>query len=344
VCAGSYLLNARYPDESGDEADEGTVAHEYASDHLLKGTPLDQIPDVEMFRAVSLYTQTCRGLVVDDGMTGVEDSFEIDVTGLAVTGTTDFFSWGPDNTLTIADFKYGHGWVEVRMNWQLITYAVLMWLKYGNGTMPLKVRLIVVQPRANHPDGPIRSWEFDGELLRNYRNQIQNQITKAVLEGASTCADKECRYCPSILDCHTNRAAIADAIDFAGSASASDISGSALAHELEMVKRAVELITHRHTALESYALEHVRGGGIIPGYRAAQAMSALQWDIKDPIAAGNDINISLAKKPQAVTPTQALNSKLLTKEQVALMASRKLGAFKLKRENLTFAKELVKNT
>ena len=341
VCAGSYLLNAPREDESGDEADEGNVAHAHAFKCITTGAPLSDIPDLEMMRAVSLYVDTCGKNTSVDSLARAEDPHEIDVMGHVVPGTCDFFSWSTDGTLTIIDLKYGHGWVGVRENWQLITYAVLMWLKYGNGQEPNTVRLVVVQPRANHPAGPIREWSFDGVLLRNYRNQIQNQITAASHPGAPTRTGKECRYCPSLLDCHTNRAAVADAIDFAGTASASDLSGTALAHELETVKRAADLISHRFTALESYALERVKTGAIVPGYRAAQTYGALQWDVKDPIAAGRDIKKDLARPAAPITPTQAVTGKLLTKQEVELMASRRLGSFKLQKEDLKFAKELV---
>jgi len=351
VCAGSYLLNERYLDDSGDEADEGNAAHVHAADHLLKDLPISAtVTNLEMFRAVSLYVKVCRSYMPQNvaeanaTLCGIEDSFETNMMGLTVCGTTDFFSWSQDGTLTIIDLKYGHGWVEVQENWQLITYAVLMWLKYGNRTMPNKVRLGIVQPRANHPEGPVRWWGFEGVQLRNYRNMIQNQITVAQHEGAATQSGDQCRYCPSILDCHTNRAAVAHAIDFASDVARSDLTGADLAHELATVKRAGKLIGNRYTALESYATENIKSGGRVPGYCVKQTYGALQWDVKDPIAAGNDIGKDLAKPSTPITPTQAINSKLLTENEVAIMASRKLGAFKLQSENLTFAKELIANT
>ena len=339
LCAGSYLLNARYPDTSGTEAEEGNVAHAYSSDHMINGTPLENIPDAEMLRAVSRYVGVCRSFIVDDGVVAVEERHDITLSGLTLGGTPDFFTWGPDNVLTIIDLKYGHGWVEAELNWQLITYAVLMWLKYGNGATPVTVRLVIVQPRANHPGGPVREWTFDGVLLRNYMNMIDNQISIAQYEGAETVAGQHYRYCDSIVECHTNRGAIAELIDYAGTAAVVDMDGPSLAHELNSVKNAMDMINHRYIALEAHASERIKTGNIVPGYQVKQVYGSLAWDT-DPLEI---MGAALAQDTKPITPTQAIDRNILTENQVKLMASRKLGKFTLKKENLNFAKEIIKN-
>lgn len=336
VCAGSHRLCKDRSDTSGAAALEGTEAHNYASDHLLNGTPLDNIPGVEMRAAVSQYVDVCNA---HTGKIGIEEGHEITLSESTLRGTADFWSWSEQSVLTVIDFKYGHGWVEVRNNWQLLAYAVLMWMKHGNGTTPGKVVLKVVQPRANHPDGTVREWKFRGELLRNYRNMLDNQMAAARLEGAETVAGTHCRYCKAIVECHTNRGLVASIIDYAGTAEDSTLTGAGLAYELQVVKDAASVIAHRSTALEAYVTERLKQGDIVPGYNVTQTPGPLAWDT-NPI---DIIGDSVAQDAKPITPTQAINRKILTENQVKLMASRTLGAFKLRKINLNSAKRIIEN-
>ena len=343
-CAGSYLLNKGKYDPPGVTAEEGNLAHGYASDYMQQGVPLDRIPNLEMYRAVSMYANVCLPYMVSGSTCGIERALKYEnVSGWSLGGTPDFFSWGADNTLTVIDFKYGFGWVEVEENWQLMVYAILIWIKYGlpNNITPDKVRFRIIQPRANHPDGPDRPWEFDGSLLPGYLTQIADQMQLAMQSGAPTLTGNHCRYCKTIIGCDTNAEAVSHAIDLAGTASQSEITGAELAHSLATTKRACELITHRLTAMETYALEHIRRGNRVPGYHSRQTYRPLSWDIENPVQAGMEMGVDLAKVEEPITPTQAINQKLITKEQMVFMASKKMGAFKLKPENLSFAKKLI---
>jgi len=333
-CNGSYALEAPFPDEEGEEAKEGTLAHEFAFMNLRYGCGLDDL-EFEMYRSVMLYVNFCIGFKIQDGKWGVEDQHAIDLCGNILQGTCDFWSWLPDGTLVIIDFKYGHGWVEVKENWQLLAYAVLMWLKYGNGIEPRRVKLYVVQPRANHPEGPIRKWEFDGVLVRNYRNMIQNNTGVATTDNARTVSGEHCRYCKALLGCYSNQESLSHIIDISRVPTHSDMEPVAVSHELDLLYAAEKRIKHRLEALEPYAIERVKTGDVIPGYQAKQTWSALKWN--------GDAPAEAVKPPQFYTPTQVIDRDLLPEDKVKKLASRKPGAFKLKRENIAFAKELIKN-
>lgn len=339
-CQGSYMLEQGYPDSGRPEATAGQEAHGWASAFLAEDAPkYNAIPDEEMRRAVVLYVDTC--MQHKQEVFGIEQAFEsafLDHTG---RGTPDFWTISPDGTLIIPDFKYGHKWVEVKENWQLILYAILIWLSYSNWT-PSRVRLIVVQPRANHPDGPVREWSFDGDLLRNYRNQIQNAIGVAALPNAPCRVGGHCRYCKTIVDCHTNRMVTSRIMQDAMSAAKSELTDVEIAFELTWGREALDLLQHKMTALEAYAAEKIKGGAMVPGYEIRQSFGALQWDVKDPVAAGYEMEIDLAQPVAPITPKQALDRKLLDTEAIKFMASRKLKAPKLRQFDLNFAKDLIK--
>lgn len=338
-CPGSYELENKYPDTERNEAAGGNVAHGHAAVTLTGGVPA--ISDIEMSYAVALYVETCRGYFIE-GMTGIEAPLEHSEQGCKFTGTPDFYSWSPEY-LTVIDFKYGHGWVEARENWQLLLYAVLIWRYYGGNVMPPKVRLIIVQPRANHPGGPIREWEFDGVLLRNYRNMFNNTAGEISVGKAVCKSGPHCRYCRAIVDCRVNRRDTSYHVDTAAAPMVTDIPDSDLARELEFTKMALDSLQHRFNAIEAQATERLRAGNLVPGYMLKQSYTALKWDVPDPVAAARDIGADLAKPAEAITPTQAIQRKVLTEAQVQFMASRKLGSFKLTKENINFAKELINN-
>jgi len=344
-CNGSYALEAPYPDEEEEEAKEGTLAHEFAFMNLRYGCALNEL-DFEMYRAVTLYSNFCREFIKITTLWGVEVQHEIDLAGHILQGTTDFFAWLPDGTLVIIDFKYGHGWVEVRENWQLLAYAVLMWRKYGNGTEPRQVQLYVIQPRANHPKGPVRKWEFDGVLVRNYSNMIQNNISVASTDQARTISGEHCRYCKALIGCHTNQESLSHCIDVVGAMVNEEMTPESVARELDLLKAVQDRAKHRLEALEPYAIEKSKTGSIIPGYRATQSWSALKWNENDETTinkAIHEYDVDIRKPSQPFTPTQIIDRGILDEDKVKKLASRKPGAFKLKRESLTHAKELIKN-
>ena len=338
ACAGSYMLQQGKPNPSRIEATEGTDAHRYAAGILLGTSALESIPSPEMQTAVGRYVDVCQAMQCG----GVEVKHDMEDGDNELRGTPDFYSWGFDNILRVADLKYGYGWVEAEENWQLLCYAVLIWIAAG-GYMPVGVEIIIVQPRANHPGGPVRKWYFAGELIRNYYNQIRGAMAAAAIPGAVTHAGEHCRYCRAIVDCHTNRDSVYNCIDVAGRATESELAGDELAYELGLISSAQRLITQRAVALEAYATERIKTGHPVPGYEVRSGMGSLSWDVPDPIAAGIEFDVDLAAPAVAVTPTQAIARKIITQEQAGWMASRKAKAPSLRKVNLKLAKELIKN-
>ena len=60
--------------------------------------------------------------------------------------------------LIIADYKYGTHPVDVKMNDQLIYYALGMLIKLRAWKHIDRIRLVIIQPRAHHKDGPNREY------------------------------------------------------------------------------------------------------------------------------------------------------------------------------------------
>ena len=336
ACGASHRLQQGYPDDDNDASKEGTLAHEWAKYRLLGG---DQKPnDLEMNGHVETYVNLCNSLKMEHCLNGVEEQMDDG----HVTGTTDFWSWTPYE-LIIADLKYGYGWVEPENNWQLIMYAILIWLKYGNKgqVIPPQVRLIIYQPRANHPDGETREWKFNGEHLRGYYNQIQNRIGEIEAGNETAVAGGYCRYCRAITDCTTNWRNVSGLLDIAYAPEKLELSPVQLSAELDNLYQAADLIKHRLTALEASAEKRINAGEIVPGYVVKQSYGKLEWTVPDPVDACKDLDVDITTGVKYMTPTQVIDSGKLSKEMVSMMASRKPGAFSLKKQDVNFIKKLM---
>lgn len=340
LCGASHNLQKGYPNTSGEAAQEGTLAHDWANKLLVNKAAPEHIQEPEMRRYITKYVDLCKSLINPHTLYGIEEKHDDG----HISGTVDFVSWTPYE-LTIVDLKYGFGWVDVRENWQLITYAVLAWLKHGNNgaIIPPKVRLIVHQPRANHPSGPVREWTFPGEKLRGYYNQIQNRVSEIEAGTATAVPGKQCRYCRAIVDCVANREYTSNVIDHAWVAERVDMTPSELAYDLCITKDACDMIKHRLTALETRVEENIKAGMIVPGWTLQQKTAPLSWDVPDPIAAASEFDVDISKPSEPITPTQALNQGLVSADMLTFMASRKPGGFVLKRQDMDYIKRITNN-
>jgi len=103
--------------------------------------------------------------------------------------------------LEIVDFKDGVGVVvSADGNVQLSYYAVALIMDdptfYPDEG---RVRLTIVQPRAYHPDGPIRSWDTTvGQLKEWLHAELLPAMTRATAGGYLSLG-KWCQFCPARL-------------------------------------------------------------------------------------------------------------------------------------------------
>jgi len=348
-CPGSYQIGKRYKNHSGFEATEGTVAHEVAHGIMSRLKPESyvgkSIKNVlvtqEMAAHAKMYVDHCFSLRGPKGLGHSEWKHSAD----GLTGTVDFWTIGPDEWLYIRDFKYGFGWVEAPENWQLIAYATLL-IDYHNskgGSFP-GVDLGIVQPRANHPDGPIRNWRVSIKELDEYLKTMADAMDNAVSDSPLTFTGPHCRYCPGLLQCHSARAAAGFAIDYSGISGDDEIAPEILAAELEAVELALKTLKYRQAALETAGVEMARSGNIIPGWSCQQSVGNMVWKSapEQTITLGDIMGVDLRAPQTAITPAQARDRKIMDIDTIKTLTERKPGAFKLKRINERKIKELLK--
>ena len=340
-CPGSKSLQKQYPDTSRREATEGTVAAAVAEDCFKSGgSPVDYLGtsrqnvyiDQDMVHHLSLYVDHCRSL----GRGIAEDKQEMNTGFGELVGIPDYWFWDSAGcVLYVRDLKYGHGWVEVFENYQLLSYALLLMHSHVN-----RINLGIVQPRANHPDGPIRVWEFSADDIRPYRNWINDAIERAAMPEPPVQTGNHCRYCRALLHCHAARNAAGGSLDYAGLAGHGPLEPEQFGPEMNLLDRAVTMLTQRKAAMEAEGLAMIKAGKILPGWEARSTMGAMAWG-PDAIAAGDMLGVDLRKPAKAITPKQAVDRGILTARAVRDLAPRKPGAMKLKRVDIGAARRII---
>jgi len=223
-CPGSLRLIAErdIQDSAGLAAEEGTAAHELLENALLENKhPKD-------FKG-AVYNK-CEvkpeGFEVDDEMidhitgvwqwiidyqekTGAEVFAERKVNPGALfgrddcEGTADVTMLHPPR-ITMGDLKYGKGVVvEVKDNLQELLYAigVIQGLTPEQRREIKEVELVIMQPRAFHPDGPIRSIVYSIEDIYAWAEWFRDRADEtdnpdAILKPG----ESQCRFCPVKFD------------------------------------------------------------------------------------------------------------------------------------------------
>lgn len=315
VCPGSVALCAPYADLPHDEeALEGDAAHWVLAELLAGrehsvGTPTPQGPlvDDEMLRGAQLFK---RVVVGDDGP-GVSE-MPIPCERIHATecwGTPDWWRYDAAKlTLRVADYKYGHKFVDAFENWQLIAYVsgILDMLMVND--LDVLVEMLVVQPRSYHTDGPVRPWTVRASDLRMYVNSAEAAADEALRPNAETLTSTQCGFCEARHDCKTLQTAVASVVDYVGRAERVALGAPALATELRYLDQAAELLEARRTGLMAAGEVMLRGGTQVPGYRMGQTRGATKWSGSlEEIATTMDALGYNVRKPLAlITPTQAV--------------------------------------
>lgn len=225
-CAGSVRLIETlklaedYESDRSEFAARGTLAHWVGSECLENGKDAWEYTghtetvdgfriklDADDMAAVQVYLDYIRGLGDVTNLL-VEHAFHVPEIHEAFYGTSDAAVTMPE-LVEIVDYKHGVGVaVDAEENSQLKMYAagVIVTTQVPRGR---KVRLTIVQPRAFHEKGDIRSWDTTaGAVLDWIEDEWKPRAAATEAEDAPLAEGKWCRFCTAILDCPQTAAAV----------------------------------------------------------------------------------------------------------------------------------------
>lgn len=227
-CPGALTL-AQFapPQRESIHSARGTACHQIAEKCLRTGVDasafLGEIEktkereieiDEELVNSAQEYVDYCRAAMTGDGH-WIEQKFDLSALGTPFDagGTGDFVGYdGVQKTLEIVDLKNGMGVVDVNENPQLRTYGLGALLMHPELDVE-KVTVTIVQPRAPHKDGRIRSETFHvadlidwtADLLKAMQRSKQAMDEHTAANGNTVLLDEwrdkwlkpgKCTFCP----------------------------------------------------------------------------------------------------------------------------------------------------
>ncbi len=310
-CPGSYTLAAKYPQEATEASIEGTLAHAVAA-AKLKSEPLLDFKDADVTDEMIEYADQYYNHVVPDQATMVEEYVDCSAIHPDCWGTPDVYKIKREIKLVMLwDYKFGYRPVEVKNNWQLITYAL------GIKTM-LKLsddwsfQLGIYQPRAAHRDGPYRRITLTGAELMAYLPRIKEGILAAWEPNAVCKVGDYCLYCPAAAHCQTLGAVAGSILDWVHYTNQPfDLAPAFESAELFKLNRAVDLLKARITGIEQSVIGGLKAGKQGYGHMLEQGVGREAWScsIEEVKQLGNLFSVvTVVEKP--ITPKQAIAKKI----------------------------------
>jgi hypothetical protein len=240
ICAGSVAMSEGQDNKSTVFALEGTAAHEFNEFIISNGyDPLDwqggavdlqpsegqpaflkeghpYLIDRERFFEIdSEMVEGCQLTIdtiekyysrVDGDELMLETRLDMSWIHPKLFGTGDILIYKRrTKTLIVLDYKYGSGHVvEVEDNEQVLTYGV--------GAAKLfeiegvdKVVCVIIQPRAFHREGPVRTIEIEALDLTVFEGQLIERAAATDDPDAPLIAGDHCKFCPAAHCCPTLR-------------------------------------------------------------------------------------------------------------------------------------------
>lgn len=355
-CAGALALTMDLPETTNEAADWGTCCHQIAEKCLRdrkdaaefigtteKGKKYEFEVDDEMADTAQMYVNYCRSRIDaykaetgKNALVFVEEKFSLAALNppFEAGGTGDCVMIFPDwQTLEVVDLKGGRGVVvEAQGNPQGRTYGLGAVLKHTGHTIR-KIIVTIVQPRAGHPDGRIRSDVFDmadlvewtTDLMAAMKRSAEALADKHIDHWADTppsvwaakhlVAGSHCKFCkaagfcPALEQKATDAAGIwFDDLDKPRISNSPDaMSPEKLAQTLDML----DMIDDWCNAVRAHAHREAEAGVVIPGYQLVEKIGNRAWkaDVTtDAVAAvlagaGKDAKLAYAA-PKAASPAQ----------------------------------------
>lgn len=321
--------------------EEGTAIHWVAEQLIAHGGIMDR-PDVapngveltdELIDAAQFYVDVLVRDQPDMNQWHIEEQLSAPSIHPDCGGTPDAFSFRAASApeILLRDLKGGFRPVEVFPNWQMIGYLSAIvdaypWLHEHGETAV--VEFSIVQPRAYHKDGPVRTHRMLIRDAWNYVQQLSNAAHRT--QDGPAVAGPQCDDCAARASCSVAHAAGMRALEIAGEPDVHDLPVAAIDYELLRIEDALRMLEARKTGLEAQAQVMMRKGAVFPHWEMQRTVGRLKWhDEAQAMVIAENMGIDIRKPSKPITPLQA--TKLLGQDIINGLASRAPGAVKFGR-------------
>lgn len=197
--------------EDSEFAAEGTAAHDLATVCLRTSEDAadrigeyhhDRFVEPEMAEHVQLYLDHCRELMALAPDFGAWIEHRVaHMEHQLLFGTLDFAVYQHETeTLHIRDLKFGAG-IAVEADTPQIKYYGFAMLQTPGLDGVRSVSAGIVQPRAHHPDGPIRLCTYQADDLHAWGNDTLLPSMKRTDKDQGLDPGSHCRFCPARFIC-----------------------------------------------------------------------------------------------------------------------------------------------
>jgi len=300
VCTPSARVEEQLPDNTSEAASEGTLAHEICEVKLRgyfntpemtpkkKTTALNRLRKNELYKPemeghTDTYLETCINLALEmdtPPIVKIEEKVDLSEWVPEGFGTIDCLMIGND-TLVIADFKYGKGVkVDADYNPQLSLYALGAYKAYSLIYNITRIKLVIIQPRLDHID----TWNTTVENLLEWGEYIRDKAKLAYNgEGAFAPGEEQCRFCRARATCKARadfnlQLAFGDPVNPKSSKPAIDLSAVLISNDQigQYLKLGMDVAAWVED-LKAHALSESLAGHPVPGWKAVEGRSNRTW-------------------------------------------------------------------
>jgi len=273
---------------------------------------------------------------------GLEEKFHASSVHKESFGTADAFLYDEaSGTLKVWDFKFGYVAVDAYENLQLINYVVGVLDTYNILDTSVNVTLTIIQPRAYHREGIIRSWSVNGADLRKQANLLHNKAHEALGANPMCLTGSHCKYCETRHDCEAALNAGMSLFEVASTPIRTDMKPQEMGTQLDIVNRAIEQLGFLKTAYTERITNELKKGGTVEGYTLSPKLGNKEWvvPIDQVIGLGKMLEIDLEKPQAVITPAQAIK-KGMDKATVNSLSERKQGSVELVKKKDSIASRI----
>lgn len=283
-----------------------------------------------------------HGLKPSDGQ--IEQRVQIPRVHPMSWGTPDYLIWLPTTplrTLFILDFKFGHRFVDEHENRQIVEYIAGATEGINDNDGGCDIVAVIAQPRSYSPKGSIRKWRTRLLALRALINVQSNAAHEALGPGPRAQVGPECRDCRARHACPALQAAGYSAMDEARHVTPIVLDPTSASLELRLARRSLDLLKARVDGLEQQVMAALKAGSTVPGWKVEHSGGRKVWASPPAavIAAGQMLGIDVAKRPEPITPLQAVE-KGMHPDVVEAMSKRQSGGASLVEDDGSHARRI----